>query len=211
MVNISFAGAQCGSTLVAVPVTVIPTPPPTANGTTINCGQTATLTASTGIIYNWFSDAAGTTQVGTGASWTTPTLNATTTYYVGSAASQASGSQSFSYNGSVQTFTAPSTGTYTLEVWGAKGGGGSNCYGSGGNGGYSKGDVTLNAGQTIYLALGQQGFQSSSMNAYNGGGAGNPNGNDPGYTGGGATHIATSNGTLASLSGNQNAVLVVAG
>ncbi|MEI8192486.1 MAG: glycine-rich protein, partial [Flavobacteriia bacterium] len=211
LVNISFAGAQCGSTLVAVPVTVIPTPPPTANGTTINCGQTATLTASNGIIYNWFSDAAGATQVGTGASWTTPTLNATTTYYVGSAASQASGSQSFSYNGSVQTFTAPSTGTYTLEVWGAKGGGGSNCFGSGGNGGYSKGDVTLNAGQTIYLALGQQGFQSSSMNAYNGGGAGNPNGNDPGYTGGGATHIATSNGTLASLSGNQNAVLLVAG
>ncbi len=194
-----------------VVVTVIPTPPPTANGTTINCGQTATLTATNGIIYNWFSDAAGATQVGTGASWTTPTLNATTTYYVGSAASQASGSQSFSYNGGVQTFTAPSTGTYTLEVWGAKGGGGSNCFGSGGNGGYSKGDVTLTAGQTIYLALGEQGFQSSNTNAYNGGGAGNPNGNDPGYTGGGATHIATTNGTLASLSGNQNAVLLVAG
>ena len=211
LVNISFAGAQCGSALVAVPVTVIQTTPPTANGTTINCGQTATLTASNGIIYNWFSDSAGATQVGSGASWTTPTLNATTTYYVGSAASQASGSQTFNYNGGVQTFTAPSTGTYTLEVWGAKGGGGSNCYGSGGNGGYSKGDVTLTAGQTIYLVLGQQGFQSSSMNAYNGGGAGNPNGNDPGYTGGGATHIATANGTLSSLSGNQNSVLLVAG
>ncbi|NBY39818.1 MAG: hypothetical protein EBQ66_02655, partial [Flavobacteriia bacterium] len=125
--------------------------------------------------------------------------------------SQGSGSQTFNYTGAVQTFTAPVTATYTLEAWGAKGGGGTNCYGAGGNGGYSKGSITLTAGQTIYIGVGQQGYQSSSATAFNGGGAGNANPGDPGYTGGGATHFATANGVLASLSGNQNSVLLVAG
>ena len=73
------------------------------------------------------------------------------------------GSQTFNYTGAVQSFTAPVSGTYTLEVWGAKGGGGVNCYGVGGKGGYSKGNIVLNAGQTIYVAVGQQGFQSANL------------------------------------------------
>jgi hypothetical protein len=148
--------------------------------------------------------------LGNSAAFTTPTLNTTTTYYVQSSTPQG-GSQTFNYTGAVQSFTAPVSGTYTLEVWGAKGGGGSNCYGVGGKGGYSKGNVVLNAGQTIYVAVGQQGFQSASLTSFNGGGSGNPNGGDNGYTGGGATHIANASGALSSLSGNQNSVLIVAG
>ena len=58
---------------------------PTASNQTITCGQTATLTASGAPIggdYMWYSDATGATQVGTGATFTTPSLSANTTYYV---------------------------------------------------------------------------------------------------------------------------------
>ncbi|MFM7595862.1 MAG: hypothetical protein ACKO4Y_06765, partial [Flavobacteriales bacterium] len=56
-------------------------PTPTANNATITCGQTATLTASGGTNYTWFSNAAGTQQVATGSSFTTPQLGSNTTYY----------------------------------------------------------------------------------------------------------------------------------
>jgi len=69
------------STLVPVTVSVAPLPLPTATGATVGCGQTATVTATgNGTIY-WYSDAAGTTLIATGNSYTTPVLNATTTYY----------------------------------------------------------------------------------------------------------------------------------
>jgi hypothetical protein len=203
----------CATALTPVTVTVNPPVNPTASASlaNVNCGQTSVLTAQGGNNLTWYSNAAGSTIVGTGASFTTPGLSANTTYYVASSASQGSGSQTFNYTGAVQTFTAPVTATYTLEAWGAKGGGGTNCYGAGGNGGYSKGNIILTAGQTIYIGVGQQGFQSSSATAFNGGGSGNVNPGDAGYTGGGATHYATANGVLALLSGNQNSVLLVAG
>lgn len=71
----------------------------------------------------------------------------------------------FDYTGNVQTFVAPVSTTYTLEVWGASGGGGSNqLRGSHkGLGGYSKGNITLSAGQTIYLYIGGQGVVASGI------------------------------------------------
>lgn len=119
----------------------------------------------------------------------------------------------FTYTGDYYSWSAPSTGTYTLEVWGAKGGGsGANYWGTGGSGGYAKGDLTLTNGQTLYIYPGQQGFQSATTNAFNGGGKANSStswGN--GWTGGGATHIATSLGQLSSLSANTSSVKIVAG
>ena len=50
----------------------------------------------------------------------------------------------FSYTGSGETFTVPVSGKYKLEVWGAEGG----AYDSdtaGGDGGYSVGEIILNA------------------------------------------------------------------
>lgn len=73
----------CVSPRTAVTVTVNPTPAaPTASGQTICAGTKATLTATgTGTI-QWFSTATGSTASYTGASYTTPPLSATTTYYV---------------------------------------------------------------------------------------------------------------------------------
>ncbi len=58
---------------------------PIAAGKTISSGQTATLTASgapAGSTYRWYAAASGGTPLATTATYTTPGLTATTTYYV---------------------------------------------------------------------------------------------------------------------------------
>ena len=132
----------------------------------------------------------------------------------------------FAYTGSVQTYTVPLTGTYKLEVWGAQGT--DFIKGTGGNGGYSYGTISLTKNKVLYVCVGGQGnpptyssdFSYSvsgkslgGTGGYNGGG----NGGD-GFTaysgcggGGGATHIATYNGVLKELSSNQASVVIVAG
>ena len=129
-------------------------------------------------------------------------------------------SQDFGYTGNIQSFKAPFTGLYKLEVYGGKGG----TYGcQGGNGGYSVGYKVLTAGTTLYVVCGAQGntkySQSSDItntgSAYNGGGIGYAkryNGYG-GYVsgGGGATHIATASGVLSALASNKTSVLIVAG
>jgi hypothetical protein len=125
------------------------------------------------------------------------------------------GSQDFTYTGSVQTFTVPAcVSQVTIEAWGAQGGTGVvSHWGVGGNGGYSIGTATVTPGSTLYVYVGQQGFQSATLVAFNGGGSGNLNTSSQGngYTGGGASHVATVSGTLNSLSGNIPSVLIVAG
>lgn len=73
----------------------------------------------------------------------------------------------YGYTGGVQTFTAPYTGTYFLQVYGAQG---SSQYATGGLGGYSCGVVTLNQGETIYIYVGGAG--SGATGGYNGGNIG---------------------------------------
>ncbi len=74
----------CTSARTAVTVTVNPIPDaPTASGTTVCKGNTATLTATApGGIYNWYDVASGGIPLSTNASFTTPFLSSTTTYYV---------------------------------------------------------------------------------------------------------------------------------
>ena len=115
----------------------------------------------------------------------------------------------FSYTGSVQTFTAPADGEYTLEVCGAQGGGESDL--EGGKGGKSTGKVTLKKGETIYLYVGQSGSNNygTASGTYNGGGAA---GGVFGTAGGGATHIAkTQRGELKNYADHKEDVLIVAG
>ena len=115
----------------------------------------------------------------------------------------------FSYTGSVQTFTAPIDGEYTLEVGGAQGGGESDL--EGGKGGKSTGKVTLKKGETIYLYVGQSGSNNygTASGTYNGGGAA---GGVFGTAGGGATHIAkTQRGELKNYADHKEDVLIVAG
>ena len=72
----------------------------------------------------------------------------------------------FDYTGSEQTFTAPVSGAYKLETWGAQGDGWWD--GIGGDGGYSVGIIKLIAGKKLYIGVGGQGIN----NAYNGDGSG---------------------------------------
>lgn len=118
---------------------------------------------------------------------------------------------SYGYKNSIQTFTAPVTGYYRLETWGAQGG----SYGSyrGGYGAYATGVVFLNKNDTLYIVTGgQPGVASNSSigGGYNGGGsARTQSGNDKAGGGGGATHIATRSGLLSSLNSYHSEVLIV--
>ena len=63
----------------------------------------------------------------------------------------------YGYTGEIQTFVAPETGVYSLEAWGAQGSE------DGGYGGYSYGEVELQEGDILYIAVGGQ-------DGWNGGG-----------------------------------------
>ncbi|MDP6232408.1 MAG: glycine-rich protein, partial [Nitrospinaceae bacterium] len=65
----------------------------------------------------------------------------------------------------IQEWTVPATGIYTIEVWGAQGGG---TYG--GKGARMKGDFDLNQGDMIKIVVGQQGGTAGSNNTTSGGG-----------------------------------------
>ena len=88
----------------------------------------------------------------------------------------------------------PTTGTYKLEVWGAQGGSYSSSY-AGGKGGYSYGNISLTAGDILYVYVGGQGIGNDGTTGvrtggFNGGGNGYiSNINYAGSGGGGATDI----------------------
>lgn len=88
-------------------------------------------------------------------------------------------------SGSVQSWTVPETGSYTIMAQGAQGGG---TYG--GLGAQIVGDVTLNEGDQLEILIGQRGYPSS------------------GYIGGGDNNASGGGGTFVVLNGNP---LVVAG
>lgn len=113
-----------------------------------------------------------------------------------------------------QSYAIVQSGYYELEVWGAQGGNASTSGTSyqGGYGGYSVGTVRLNKGQVLYINVGGQGNhvegeRKSTTGGYNGGGnAYTENSSNYRYSGsgGGATHIAFSSGTLASFDTNED-------
>jgi hypothetical protein len=174
----SLDSGVCAAQNVPVLVTVNGLVAPTITGNTSFCGNanaSTVLTASGSPSgYSWWSNANGTGLLTNDSTYTTPVLNTSTTYYVQSSTPQG-GNQVFSFTGSVQTFTAPVSGTYTLEAWGAQGGNDpvNPNTSLGGRGGYSKGDVYLNAGTTLYVFVGGQGTgcMNSNWKSTGGGGA----------------------------------------
>lgn len=126
----------------------------------------------------------------------------------------------YDYTGAIQTFTAPAAGIYKLEVWGAQGGSPSTTY-IGGYGGYSVGNAQLVEDEKIYIGVGEQGKSGyptqNILGGYNGGGIVYKWSSDPDETnrtvagGGGATHMALSDGILSTLSADVNSILIVAG
>ncbi|MEO1434503.1 MAG: T9SS type B sorting domain-containing protein [Bacteroidota bacterium] len=77
---------DCHSRMQSVTVTALSVPnSPSANDVTICEGESATFTASGGSgSYIWFTDADGNFPQNSGTTFTTPALNTTTTYFVGS-------------------------------------------------------------------------------------------------------------------------------
>lgn len=80
--NLTYNGGTFAVPLVFNVGTVLAAP--TASGTSICSGLTATLSAtgSTGATFQWYDAPTGGTLLSSGASYTTPTLTTTTTYYV---------------------------------------------------------------------------------------------------------------------------------
>ena len=78
-----------------------------------------------------------------------------------------------SKHGLKQRFTAPYTGDYIITAYGANGGTGKNKFegfGNPGRGGMSEGKIHLEAGQTIYMYLGEAGNYWSTERTFGGGG-----------------------------------------
>ena len=104
-------------------------------------------------------------------------------------------------------WSAPTTGTYTFQVWGAQGGNALNTSGTvlqtGPLGGYSAGNYPLTSGQTVYVYVGGQGSGSSSLGGaisggFNGGGIGyNGDANGRAASGGGGSDIRINSNSLS--------------
>ena len=99
----------------------------------------------------------------------------------------------FAYTGKEQIFTAPVSGKYKLEAWGAQGGYDPD-YSNRAKGAYTAGTTLLTKGDIIYIRVGQAG-SSSQYESFNGGGRGG-GGTSYGYSGGGATDIRYRNDEL---------------
>jgi len=107
--------AGCTSPRTAVTVSILPaTPPPTASGTSVCLGSTATLSA-TGSAggYGWYASAAGGALLSSAQVYVTPALAATTTYYVESTVNGCSSTRTPII---VTVNAIPSTPTATASV-----------------------------------------------------------------------------------------------
>ncbi|NBV91639.1 MAG: hypothetical protein EBR91_05685, partial [Flavobacteriia bacterium] len=200
--------AGCVSQITPVTVTVNGLTAPTANAAAVNCGQTAALTAQggTGSGYTWFTNANGTGQVGTGASFTPPVLGATTTYYVASTAGMGGGNaQNFSFTGGVQTYTVPAGVTQlTVDARGAGGGVGPGGGAQAGTGGRIQGTISVSPGQVLTIVVGGAGGNSQYNRSGSGGG---------GFTGildAGGNHLISAGGGGGSA-GNEGCPQVGSG
>ena len=127
---------------------------------------------------------------------------------------------SFDYTGSEQTYTVPKTGKYKLEVWGAQGATDTTDK-MGGLGGYSRGTISLQKNQKIYIFVGgkgqniNSGSQTGTIRSYPNGGAitvkSKDNYNITYSSGGSSTHIASENKLISDLSSNLQALYIASG
>lgn len=159
-------GIGCASTSrTAVLVTVGPLPAPTpvtASPTPICAGATSQLNATAaGNIINWYTVSTGGSSIGSSASGVDfgVTPGSTTTYYA-EAISTISGSQPFTYSGSIVNWQVPAGVTsIDIEAWGAQGGSSTQNGGTiaGGLGARMKGTFSVTPLQTLKILVGGQG------------------------------------------------------
>jgi len=77
----------------------------------------------------------------------------------------------FSYTGSIQDYVIPTTGTYSIEAWGAQGGSGNTDADIGGYGAYLDAVFSLTAGTDLKIVVGGAG-STGDFDGYWGGGGG---------------------------------------
>jgi prepilin-type N-terminal cleavage/methylation domain-containing protein len=113
----------------------------------------------------------------------------------------------FDYTGDYQTFNVIKSGTYTIELWGASGGI-TATYPTKGAGAYTKGTLSLNAGETVYIYVGQKGDTTRTWK-FNGGGYGGLQAGS--HSGGGATDIRLTSGVWDDTTSLRSRIMVSAG
>lgn len=106
----------------------------------------------------------------------------------------------YDYTGDVQTFTAPVTGIYQIELWGAQGGSG-----PGASGGYVSGQIFLTVGEKLYVYVGQKNDVANET-AFNGG-----TGTYGGTPGGGATDVRLISGSWSDLYSLKSRIMIAGG
>ena len=105
----------------------------------------------------------------------------------------------FPYSGREETFIAPISSNYDIELWGAIGTGAA--YGS-----YTKGTIYLEEGTKLYVYVGQKTVKESNAKGFNAG-----TGDSGGYSGGGATDIRLVDGPWNDFNGLKSRIMVAAG
>ncbi|MDR2196639.1 MAG: hypothetical protein LBO07_01580, partial [Coriobacteriales bacterium] len=103
--------------------------------------------------------------------------------------------QDFAYTGDVQTFTAPSSGFYRVELWGSASAPVS------GRGAYTKGEIFLTAGQKLQVYVG------GNASAFGGGAASGR----AGVRSGGATDVRLVGGAWNDPDGLRSRIMVAGG
>ena len=97
----------------------------------------------------------------------------------------------YDYTGNVQSFTAPVTGIYKIECWGAEGGDDPTKGGSiPGKGAYTSGYINLTSGKQLFLYIGGMGnsiYKQVNSGGWNGGGTCTSNANINFPSGGGGS------------------------
>ena len=116
----------------------------------------------------------------------------------------------FEFKGQEQVFTAPKTGVYKIELWGASGGD-VDIY-QGGRGGYTEGIISLQANDKLYIYVGGQG-SNTVAGGYNGGGDLSDiyQPKYGGSSGGGATDVRLTGGEWNNFEGLKSRTMVAAG
>jgi len=116
----------------------------------------------------------------------------------------------YRYMSGYQKFTAPITGYYQIELWGASGGNATN----GGKGAYTKGLVYLEEDEELYIYVGGEGPSNATVTnigGYNGGGYSGNNSGANSYGGGGATDVRLVSGAWNNATGLNSRIMVAAG
>ena len=193
---ISYSVPFCQSQRVAVNVNVSPLSPPTnVIGDSVLCGQTAVVSATPASTpVHWFPDLTNNTPIAIGSSVFLPAMYGSDTLFATSSRTNTiSGNHSFSFTGSVQTWTVPAGITsVNVDMSGAEGGAAiSNpSVNFGGKGGRVQTTLAVTPGQVLYIYVGEK--PTGAPGGWNGGGSGGPNS----AGGGGGTDIRLGGQTL---------------